>query len=162
MKVHDLMTREVKSCDVDTNLAAAAALMWAGDCGALPVVKEGRVVGIITDRDIALAVGTRRRIAEEIPVREAMSGDVFACSPEEDIHSALKTMRRDRVRRLPVINDHGELEGILSMNDVALHAEKVDGAKPSRLSYDDVVNTFKAICEHRHPKSLSRRAAASL
>ena len=162
MKVQDLMTREVKSCDLDTNLAAAAALMWAGDCGVLPVLKEGRVVGMITDRDIALAVGTRRRIAEEIPVREAMSGDIYACLPEDDVHSALKTMRRDRVRRLPVINRHGELVGILALNDIAVHAEKFEGHNPLRLSYDDVVNTLKAVCEHRHPKSLANRAAASM
>lgn len=121
------MTRSVRACHPETNLAAA--LMWEGDCGTLPVVVDGgKIIGMITDRDIAIELGTRRQIAAETPVSEAMSKEVFACAPDDDIHTALKTMRKDRVRRLPVINDEGSLQGSLSMNAVAIHAEKFDGS----------------------------------
>jgi CBS domain-containing protein len=153
------MSETVKSCQPNTNLAEAVALMWEGDCGTLPVVADGeRVVGILTDRDIAIALGTRNKPASEIPVREVMASQVFACHPDSDIHAALKTMRKDKVRRLPVIDDQGMLQGVLSMNDVALHAEKFDGHKTTDLTYEDVVNTFKTICEHRHPKEASQQA----
>jgi CBS domain-containing protein len=159
MKVQDIMTKTVKACQPDTNLAEAAALMWEGDCGTLPVVADGgKVVGIVTDRDIAIALGTRNSQASDIPVSEVMSSQVYACHPNEDVHTALKTMRKDRVRRLPVLTDDGLLQGIVSMNDVALHAEKFDGHKTTDLTYEDVVNTLKAICEHRHPKAAEQPA----
>jgi signal-transduction protein with cAMP-binding, CBS, and nucleotidyltransferase domain len=131
--------------------------MWEADCGFLPVVADdGKVLGVITDRDIAIALGTRPQLAAEIAVNEVMSEKLYACSPSDNIHAALKTMRKDRVRRLPVVNDEGGLEGILSMNDVAIHAEKFDQHKTVDLSYEDVVNTFKAICEHHQPAKVDR------
>jgi CBS domain-containing protein len=152
MKVHEVMTNDVKACFPDTNLSAAAAIMWQNDCGILPVViNGGNAVGVITDRDIAIAVGTRGRAPQEIRVDEVIHGPVIACTPDDDVHSALKTMRKDKVRRLPVLSDEGVLKGILSLNDIVIHAQK--GNK--ELDYDDVVSTFKAICEHPHPKAAS-------
>ena len=154
MKVHEVMTQDVKACFPDTNLAAAAALMLQNDCGILPVViNGGNAVGVITDRDIAIAVGTRGRALQELRVDEVIHGPVIACAPDDDVHTALKTMRKDKVRRLPVLGDDGVLKGILSLNDVVTHAQK--GNK--ELDYDDVVSTFKAICEHPH---LVARSAA--
>jgi CBS domain-containing protein len=150
MKVQELMTEDVKACFPDTNLAAAAALMWQGDCGALPVVVDGgTAVGVITDRDIAIAVGTRGWAPQEIRVDEVIQGPVIACAPDDDVHTALKTMRKEKVRRLPVLTDGGVLKGILSIEDVVLRAQKNN----KELDYDDVVSTFKALCEHPHPKT---------
>ncbi len=150
MKVQDLMTEDVKACSPDTNLAAAAAQMWEGDCGILPVVVEGNTpIGVITDRDIAIAVGTRGRSPQKIRVEEVMTAKLFACTPDDDIHTALKTMRKDKVRRLPVVTDDGALKGMLSINDVVLQAQKGD----KELDYDDVVSTFKALCEHAQLKA---------
>ena len=147
MKVQEVMTQDVKACFPDTNLAAAAALMWQNDSGILPVViNGGHAVGVITDRDIAIAVGTRGRSPQELRVDEVIHGPVIACTPDDDVHTALKLMRKDKVRRLPVLTDDGVLKGIVSLNDVVLHAQK--GNK--ELDYDDVVSTFKAICEHPH------------
>lgn len=152
MKVHDVMTEDVKFCRPETNLAAAAAIMWENDCGALPIVADGgKAIGVITDRDIAIALGTRNKQAAEIPVMEVMSGELFATSPDEDIHTALKLMRKEKVHRLPVINPQGKLEGILSLNDVALHAVHPNGKTMPAFNYEDVVSTLKAVCEHRHP-----------
>jgi CBS domain-containing protein len=162
MKVEDVMTEKVTACRPETNLAEAVALMWEADCGTLPVVADGgKVIGIITDRDIAIATGTRDRQPSQIPVSDVMSKQVYACAPEDDIHAALKTMRKDRVRRLPAIDQEGRLRGIVSMNDIALHAEKFEGRKTIDLSYDDAVNTLKAVCEHRHHKAAKQTAATS-
>lgn len=156
MKVQDVMTEQVRSCWPDTNLAAAAGLMWKKDCGVLPVVADGgKAIGVITDRDIAIAMGTRKQTASAIPVKEVMSARLFTVSPEDDIHAALKLMRKERVHRLPVVNNDGVLKGILSLNDVVLHAVHADGKKRPELSYDDVVSTLKAVCEHRHPAVLT-------
>jgi CBS domain-containing protein len=153
MKVRDAMTEKVNYCWPETSLAEAAVMMWNHDCGALPVVTDdAKVIGMITDRDIAIATGTKTRPAFDIPVREAMSQALYACSLDDDIRTALKTMSNDKVRRLPVLDAEGSLKGILSMNDIILFAKKEkDGKKDaSELSYEDIVNTYKAICEHRN------------
>ena len=75
MKVREMMTSDVKTCRPETNLAEAVKDMWEGDCGALPVVSdEGRVIGMITDRDICIALATRGRSADRIAVREVAQG----------------------------------------------------------------------------------------
>lgn len=148
MKVQDVMTSNVKSCRPEANLAAAAGVMWDNNCGTLPVVDEtGKVMGMITDRDIAIAVATRGRLASEIIVGEVVSGKVTFCTLDEDIKSALQKMGQERVRRIPVINREGIIQGILSLDDAAIHAEESKRGQMPDLSYDDVVNTYKAICE---------------
>jgi CBS domain-containing protein len=150
MKVQEVMTRNVQSCRPETNLARAATLMWEYDCGTLPVVGEAeRVMGMITDRDIAIAAATKGRLASEITVGEVMSGNVYACAADEDVKSALKTMRRERVHRLPVIGNNGALQGILSINDIVLRAGEATAKQVPEISYEEVVSTFKALCEHR-------------
>lgn len=150
MKVQDVMSSEVKTCHIEESLATAATRMWDYDCGVLPVVNyENRVVGMITDRDIAIAVGTKSRLASDITIGEVMNGQVIAAALEEDIHAALRTMRHEKVRRLPVINRDGMLQGILSINDVVLRAEEEKGRRHPELNYEDAMSTVKAICEHR-------------
>jgi CBS domain-containing protein len=157
MKVQDVMTSEVKSCRPETNLAAAAVMMLDYDSGALPVVNnENKVIGIITDRDIAIAAATKGRLASEIPVGEVISRKVFSATLDEDIRMALKTMRHEKIRRLPVVNRDGMLQGILSLNDIALRAEEEEGRRHPELTYEGAMGAFKAVCEHRS----ARRAAA--
>jgi len=147
MKVQDVMTRNVKFCSPETNLAAAAQTMWENDCGILPVLNdEGWLEGTITDRDIAIAVGTRNRLAKDIFVGEVISRDpVVTASPDEDLKSALGIMRNASVRRLPVVNADGSLWGIISMNDIVLRATSRD--------LEDLVNALKGICEHQATRS---------
>jgi len=160
MKVRDLMTTDVKSCSSDTNLAAAASRMWEGDCGALPVVDDhGKFIGMITDRDICMAVATRPRLASDILVCEVISGSIYVCHPTDEVQLALKTMGKEKVRRLPVVNDKGILQGILSTNDIILHTEEGRDKGIPVLSYGDVISTQKAICEHRFPKSVQQQGA---
>jgi CBS domain-containing protein len=149
MRVQDVMTRNVKSCQPEVTMDQAAMMMWDYDCGVLPVVDyEGRVMGMITDRDIAIAAATRGRLTTQIRVGEVMSGNVYACAEDEDIRSALNTMRREKVRRLPVINYEGKLAGILSLNDVVLRAEESRPGRAPEIPQEEVMNTFRAICEH--------------
>ena len=150
------MTKEVTCCQPDTDLAAASGLMWENDCGVLPVVEHGDLTGIITDRDICIALGTNNRRAADVPVREVASRDVQICSPDADVKSAMATMRRAKVRRLPVVED-GKLEGILALNDIV---EAVD-RKHGDIDYEEVMNTVKAISEHWPHKPATSAAAAS-
>ena len=146
MKVRDLMTKSPAFCHPDSNLASAAEKMWAHDCGFLPVVDdELGVVGVITDRDVCIALGTKDRRASSVLVREVMSGKVRICAPDEEIHTALYVMQKYRVRRLPVANRDGKLMGILSMDDFVLAAEKKEGEKTPELACEEVVETYKGI-----------------
>lgn len=143
MKVKEVMTRTVQVCLPEASLARAAAIMWEYDCGIVPVVDgDGRVVGMITDRDICMAAATKFRPAAEIAVREVMSGRVYACRSQDDVREALRTMAQHRVRRLPVIDLQGRIEAMLSMNDVLLKAEPF-----GELTYEDVVLTLGEICK---------------
>jgi CBS domain-containing protein len=147
MKVQDVMVKEVRFCGPDANLAEATELLWTDGCGTLPVVdRSGHVTGMITDRDICIALGTRDATAAATKVKEVSLPKLFSCAPEDDIHKALNTMAAQKIRRLPVINSAGTLKGILSMDDVVLHAVK-NPATAADVSFADVVNTMKTICE---------------
>lgn len=148
MKVQDVMTYDVQTCRPETSLADAAMRMWRNDCGVLPVIADGqKVVGMITDRDICMAGATKHRDLTNIRVNEVTSGKVYSCSPDVDIHEALKVMREKQVRRLPIIrSEDGKLVGILSLNDLAL---KEQGGAKAELSAEDVEQTMRSICTHR-------------
>jgi CBS domain-containing protein len=144
------MTSNVAACSPDTNLSAAAGLMWHYDCGVIPVIDGNqKVVGVITDRDICIATAMRNRPASQIAVSEVISGEVFACAPEDDVSEALAIMQRNRVLRLPVVDQGGTLQGILSMTDIVLRAE--DGRKRAGdgISYSEVIDTRKVIGQPR-------------
>lgn len=124
MKVQDVMTADVFVSRPNTNLSEALQMMWEKDCGVLPVVDDSsRLIGIVTDRDIAIALGTRHRLASELTVGEIMSGEIQACHPESDVVTALGMMREMRVRRLPVTSSDGGVHGIISISDIVRRAE---------------------------------------
>jgi CBS domain-containing protein len=161
MKVRDAMTGSPVCCTANTNLGEAAALLWSRDCGILPVVDgEGKVFGVVTDRDLFLALGTRNRLAGDTAVAEVPPTKAFVCKPDDEIHVALETMARHKVRRLPVVNKEGRLEGILSMDDVVVHALPRTSARAPDLSHDDVMNALKKIYETHSPVVKYRSTAA--
>ena len=148
MKVRDIMTKTAVSCRSEMSLAAAGALMWENDCGLLPIVNDsGKVTGVITYRDICIALSTRDRQPSQISTADVAKPPAVICSPDDDIHNALGTMTREKIRRLPVVSSEGGIVGVLSINDVVLRAEKGNGRKPD-ISYDDVVRALQAICAH--------------
>lgn len=152
MKVKEVMTPNVKAIWITESLADAAKLMWENDCGVLPIIKDGRkVIGLITDRDICMGATMRDTHPAAISVEEVMTGQVYAVSPEDNIDQALEVMQQHQIRRLPVINPEGELEGILSMNDIVLHAKAADAAARDAIDYGDIVKTYQAICQHPVP-----------
>lgn len=150
MKVQDIMTREVRCCGPETNLAAAAKIMWDNDCGVLPILNvQGQVMGVITDRDICMAASTKNTAPSALTVWETSSHKATTCSPEDDARQALDLMARAKVRRLPVIDEDGLLQGMLSMNDLILAANGRKGRRSAGLVSDDVMNALKAISAHR-------------
>jgi len=150
MKVEEIMTRDVQCCGPDTNLAAAAKMMWDSDCGVLPILNvQGQVMGMITDRDICMAASTTNRVSSAVTAWETASGKAITCRADEDVKTALARMEEGKVRRLPVVDEDGILQGILSMNDLVLAAGEHRGRSAPPLSVEDVVRTLKSICAHR-------------
>jgi CBS domain-containing protein len=153
MKVRDVMTKQAVFCGPETNLAQAVEMMWKDACGFLPVVGEGgHVIGVITDRDISIALGTRDRRASEVHVHEVMPLRLLTCTADDNIHTALKTLGSEGIRRLPVIDRDGTLDGVLSIDDIVLTFRK-------DISCEDFESTYKAIVLHESPGKNARRAA---
>jgi CBS domain-containing protein len=161
MKVQDVMMRTPATCSLGMNLGTAIEILWNRNCGILPVVNaKNQVVGVVTDRDLCIALGTRNRLPGEITIADVVSGKLFSCKPGDEIQSALATMAQQQVRRLPVINTEGKLEGILSMDDVTLHAEPRISGKHTELSFDDVAVTLKKLYAPQLPQLVKKGVAA--
>ena len=118
-KVSDIMTREVRSVAPETFAAEAARAMATFDIGSLPVCEGGRVVGILTDRDIAVRVVARGLDPAGVRVKEIMTGDPLACSPDDALADAEQMMTDAQIRRLPVVGNDGKLVGYLSTAKIA-------------------------------------------
>ena len=145
MRVKDIMTTHVACCNPATNLAAAVELLWSHDCGALPVLDDvGRVIGIVTDRDLCIALGTRGRRPSELTVGDVLQPSPTECDPEADIRSALDKMGAEKIRRLLVVDATQTLKGILCMNDIILHSKRSGNG----VSYEQAMETLKSICAH--------------
>jgi CBS domain-containing protein len=147
MYVRELMTLDPATVTPDSTLSDAASAMAEGDFGVLPVVENGEVIGVVTDRDICMAV-TREGKGPRTRIRAITRRPAHLCSTEDDVTEALAMMRSHRVRRLPVVDGEGHLEGMLSMNDAVLAARphpETDGSP----SYEQIVQTMRRICEHR-------------
>src|SRR5690606_5244328 len=122
MKIQDLMTTEVRTCAPGSSLRDAAAIMWEADCGCVPVVDdERRVVGWVTDRDVAMAAYFQNRALCEIPVSSVMSAEPATCLATDTPETAELLMQERRIRRLPVVDDRGALVGIVSLADIAYY-----------------------------------------
>ena len=119
MKVGDIMTRDVHLASPSQKLREAAADMEKYDIGVLPVGDNDRLVGMITDRDIAVR-GISHGLGPDAPVRDVMSSDVRYCFEDQDIEDLVQNMADEQIRRLPVLNSRKRLVGIISLGDVAV------------------------------------------
>lgn len=117
MKLHELMTREVRTCAPDAPVADAARIMAELNCGAVPVVKDQRVIGIVTDRDIVLRAVAKWQDGTA-KVEQCMTGSVVTASPDMDAHVAADLMAQRQIRRLPVV-ENDRLVGIVALGDLA-------------------------------------------
>jgi CBS domain-containing protein len=148
MLVEQLMTRDVKTCGPDESLAEAARLMWDNDLGCVPVVDEDdTLTGIITDRDVSMAAYARDQALSQINVGEVMTRNLATCRSDQSHMVASALMRNKQIRRLPIVDAHEHVVGIVSLNDLARHSrvsnpEVEDGVSPA-----DISNTLAAICE---------------
>ncbi|HEV8687006.1 MAG TPA: CBS domain-containing protein [Gaiellaceae bacterium] len=123
-QVRDVMTRGVRSVRPSHSVAEASELMRDEDVGSLPVVEGGRLIGIVTDRDIVVRAVAERRDPQTVTVDEVASRDLVTVEPEQDLDEALALMARRQVRRLPVVEEDGQLIGMLAQADVALEAKE--------------------------------------
>ena len=145
MHVSEIMHSPAECCYPETNLDAVAKLMWDHDCGVIPVADDSnKPIGILTDRDIAMSSFLNHKPLWEISSKEITNKrPLFMCKGNDDIRNALETMEREKVRRLPVVNSDGELQGILSIDDIVFFAKQ-----GTDLSYDDTAGTLKAVSIH--------------
>jgi CBS domain-containing protein len=161
MKVKDLMTQAAVCCAPAANVGEAVELMWVHNCGMLPVVGTGgKLEGIVTDRDISVAMGTRHRLAGELTVGEIATKNVVTCKPEDEIHEALQTMAEKQVRRLPVVNEEGIPQGILSMDDIITHGDLNKWQGCCELSAEEIIRALKRLYGQRASAVRSHAAGA--
>jgi CBS domain-containing protein len=133
IRVHELMTRRVTGAHPATSIERAVRLMDECDCGALPVVGDnGVLVGMVTDRDIALRIIGRGRDARGAIVADCMTERVFACYAEESVAECMRQMAHHQVRRMPIVDDRGRLVGIVAQGDLARHAARHPVAEERR------------------------------
>ena len=152
MHISDVMSRPAVTCPTGAGLDAAARLMWEFDCGIVLVVgDDGRLAGVVTDRDICLAAYMHRKPLHLIPLAKTMVKQVISVHAQDDVHLAEHLMRDNRIRRLPVIDDGGHPVGVISVDDLLQLAAR---AKRT-LADQEFVGTIAAVMAPR-----SRDAAA--
>lgn len=121
-RCREIMTRSVKTVNREASLQTVAALMRDGDMGVVPVIEAGKLVGIVTDRDIVVRALAEGRGASTA-VGEVMTTEVFAVRENDFVFEAIRLMGDKQIRRIPIINEAGELVGIIAMADIALETE---------------------------------------
>ncbi len=159
MRVEEIMTRNVQCCRGADDATVAARIMWDCDCGVVPVIDDrGRVIGMVTDRDLCMALYTRGCAMRELSIDSVRSKSAVCCRDTDSVLDAEQAMRDAKVRRLPVVDRTGKVVGILSLNDIARvrAASPVERAKGRALG--DVAATLAAICEHRSHTAKPPRA----
>jgi CBS domain-containing protein len=156
--VRSVMTAGVRTCREDDALNLAAQIMWDNDCGATPVVdREGRLRGIITDRDICMAAYTGGAPLWALRVHDCMSLPVHTCSPEDSLERAVAIMAGAQVRRLPVVDAEGRPLGIVSLADIANNVAVIGEQNAQAL----VLELLRAISKQRRADSSNSAQAAA-
>jgi CBS domain-containing protein len=124
MRIEALMTLAPKTCASTDALHKAAQIMWENDCGVVPVVEaQGKLVGLVTDRDVCMAAYTQGAPLHTIPVASVMAKLLYTLGPKSSVEDATRLMSERQVRRLPVVDAEGALIGILSLSDIARSSE---------------------------------------
>jgi CBS domain-containing protein len=123
MKAEDIMTSTVRCIDDNSSLVEAARIMRELDVGSLPICKNDRLTGMLTDRDIVVRALAEGRDPNQTKVHEAMSGGICYGFADQDVAEIAGIMERNQVRRLPIINRDKRLVGIISTGDVARQAD---------------------------------------
>ena len=117
--IKDVMTSNPCTVDADKSVAYAAKMMRDEDVGLAPIVEGDKLIGMLTDRDIAIRVVAEGRNPDHVTVREVASQQVVKIDPQQDLDEALRIMAKHQVRRLPVVEEDGRLVGVVAQADVA-------------------------------------------
>ncbi|MDO8378288.1 CBS domain-containing protein [Phenylobacterium sp.] len=137
MKVSEAMTAQVVTAAPADSVQKVAGIMLNIDSGAVPIVEDGKVVGLVTDRDIVLQVVAKGGQLST-PVSDVMSGEVQTCKEDDSLADAAAQMASHQIRRLVVANDTGKLVGILSLGDIATdYGAKAVGKTLEEISTDN-------------------------
>ncbi len=124
MQVKDAMHKTAEWAEVTTPVQLVAAKMRDLDIGAIPIGEKDRLVGMVTDRDIAMRAVAAGKDASKLTARDVMSNGIVYCRDTEDVNDAVRIMEQKQIRRLPVLNDQKRLVGVLSLGDIAHHAPR--------------------------------------
>lgn len=140
MQVKNVMTKSPLCCTPGCTAQIAAMMMKEGDTGILPVIEEGkkRLTGVVTDRDLCLEVIASGRSPDDVTVEECMTTEPICSHSDDDLHTAMELMSYYQVRRIMVVNERNEVEGVLSVGDLI---------RSERTSTEQVMRTLKSICE---------------
>lgn len=162
MKVKDVMTTSsLKYCSPETKLHNVAKLMEEGNCGALPVCdKNKKVIGIVTDRDIALALTKKSgETPAKIDVSEIMTSKVHTIHANDDVTDALKEMRTKKIGRLPVVDDEGKLKGVLSLHNLLTQTATNTKLEIGNLKSpeENILKTIIALSDRYSSKSKAKK-----
>ena len=143
-KVRDAMSKDVRIAMPDESIRNAALLMEEIDAGVLPVGENDKLIGVITDRDIAVRALAQGK-GPTTHVREVMSQEVLYCFDDQDLPAVARNMAEQQVRRLPVVNREKRLVGIISVTDIAHHENaRTAGEAVSRISQPGGAHTQTA------------------
>ena len=145
MIVKEIMKKDVATCTPTDTVATAIKAMRDRNCGFVPVVdSHGVVVGVATDRDLCFALATEERQAGRVGIKDTMSHPVFNCLADENLKAVLATMAKHHVRRLPVLDKNGHLQGVLSIDDI-VQVPRRRGAPTA----EEIVDALKGIAARR-------------
>jgi len=122
-RIREIMTSNPSTVEPDKTVADAARIMKQEDAGVVPVTENGRLTGMVTDRDIAIRVVAEGKDPQSTPVREVASKNLVTIDPQQDLDEALRLMAKHQVRRLPVVEEDGRLVGVGAQADVARHGD---------------------------------------
>ena len=133
--IRDVMTSNPCTIDADKSVAYAAKMMRDEDVGLAPIVEGDKLIGMLTDRDIAIRVVADGKDPDQVKVREVASKQVVTIDPQQDLDEALRIMAKHQVRRLPVVEEDGKLVGVVAQADVAREGDdKQTGALVEEIS----------------------------
>ena len=163
MYANEVMSPQVATCTSDSNLEYVSRLMWENDCGAIPVVDdENKAIGIVTDRDIAMAAMLNHKSLWELKAGALIENQILCCAHQDSsIEDCLELMEKYEVRRLPIINEDGVIAGVLSMGDaIAFASKRITRSKQAKtVSFDNVMGMLKHVSAHHkvvnHPVSIA-------
>lgn len=165
MRIENLMCQEVYHCSPEDSLETAARLMWEHDCGCAPVCSadgERKVVGMITDRDIAMCALFEGKPLAQLQVQDAMSRDVGWCGPSDETGDVERLMSERQIRRVPVISAQGKLIGIISLADLVRRAKPKGSRVPDRVTESEIRKTLAGICAPSRGKAAPAMATAAV